>query len=895
MIAAFFLAAAAHAATLPGLPIEFDTDPEGRWVLPASLPAGFAEAGVQPGWPLTAVEGHKLDDLEAIRRMVAAGPARSVQLHFDTDAGETVVVVPRAPLVQVDDLGLLPWPADFRAGETSWLDATDGFPLLRDASGNAWRVDPATGAQTDVNAPDDTQPGTIPAVWWSLSTRDWVLQRADGLQMADAAGAEAALAGAWRIRGFQGAPGDHLLVPGPEGLEVLSVTWPRDTPELPVCVPDLPESCLVSGRQVVATLGERAGGPEEARRQFGLACSGGVYRACLESVAMADDRRAKEAQACVAQDANSCHALGRHRLDALPDDTDPDVVTMGILEYACSVDASGSLGERLRRLEDVGDGCMMLSGAFDTLGVQDRALLTLDQACVLGRASACERATSRRAEAFALKTVRECEDPGLPLASSCVQLGILLQQREIKATTLDDFSAFLRACELGDEQGCVLLGDYVDRWGITHPRVVAAERTLQAACDDGEQRACVGSAHLLVRHEPRTDAYGQALTQFATACAAGLPSACIAGAEQRRIGQARKVEAPEPVGLWTSACDLDSAPGCAGLGERLSRSKKTWDATYMAWTKACDTGEAGACTDLGRFVTNKHDPAWPGEQSSEAYLRQGCDNGDAEGCFWLADADLPKKGDPPEPAYLLLEQSCEGGHGDACAELGRVHMQRKTSFDDEIAANHMEAACDAGHFESCKELGTMYLRGKGVEKDRTRAKELAQRYSVNARRRHLRLGGHLGFPYVAGAEGELVLPIPVGPALSVTGSYSYLPTLGGVMSQLQGDSMPDVSQDLWYADAGVRIYPNNKARGLYGMAGVHRIQAVGGALQAPITREGVSARLGMYNENKAFYTRVEMGIAQYGMVDLADFDDDETGTFPLVQATLGVSFGLAVF
>jgi TPR repeat protein len=895
MITALLLVGAAHAGQLPGIPIDFATDEEGRWALPEALPAGFAEAGVQPGWPLTAVEGHKLDDLEAIRAMVAAGPPRPVQLHFDTEEGETVVVVPRAPLVHVEDLGLLPWSAGFQAGETMWLDAADGFPLLRDATGNAWALDPATGAQTDVNAPDDAEPAAIPDVWWALSGRGWVLQRTGGLVETDAAGAREALAGAWRIRGFQGAAGDHLLVPGPDGLEVLSVTWPRDTPELPVCVPGLPESCLVSGRQVAATLAELPGGRAEAERHLGLACGGGVYRACLEAVALTDDKRAKDAEACVAQDANACHAIGRARMADVAEDADPDGVTMGILEYACSVDASGSLGERLRRLEDVGEGCMMLSGAFDTLGVADRALLTLDQACVLGRAAACEEATARRAEAFALKTVQECEAPSLPLASSCVQLGLLLQQRDISATTLDDFGAFLRACELGDEEGCVLLGDYVDRWGIAHPRVVKAESTLQSACDEGEQRACIGSAHLLVRHEPRTEAYGQALTQFAAACAAGLPAACIAGAEQRRIGQARKVEAPEPVGLWTSACDLDSAPGCAGLGERLSRSKKTWDETYTAWTKACDTGEASACTDLGRFVTNKHDPAWPGEQTPEAYLQQGCDNGDAEGCYWLAEADLPKKGDPPEPAYLLLEQSCDGGYGDACAELGEVHLDRKTSFDDEIAAGHMQAACDAGHFESCKELGTMYLRGKGVEKDRTRAKELAQRYSVNARRRHLRLGAHFGFPYVAGAEGELVLPIPVGPALSFTGSYSYLPTLGGIMEQLQGDSYPDVPGDLWYADAGVRLYPNNKGRGIYGMAGVHRIQAVGGELQQPITREGLSARLGMYNENKAFYTRVEMGIAQYGMVNLQDFDEDETGTFPLIQATLGVSMGLAVF
>ena len=189
----------------------------------------------------------------------------------------------------------------------------------------------------------------------------------------------------------------------------------------------------------------------------------------------------------------------------------------------------------------------------------------------------------------------------------------------------------------------------------------------------------------------------------------------------------------------------------------------------------------------------------------------------------------------------------------------------------------------------------MYLRGKGVEKDRAKAKEMAQRYSINADRRLVRLGGRVGFPSLAGGEGELILPIPVGPAIGLTGSGSYLPGVGGVMVQLEGGSAPKVQPDMQYFDAGLRLYPNNKARGLYAMAGVHRLQATGGTLAAPLTREGVSARLGMYNEDKLIYTRLEMGIGQYGMINLRDFDEDETGRFPLIQATLAFSVGIALF
>jgi len=894
------LIALAHAQTLPGIPLTFEVDDGGTWTLPEDLPAAFADAGAEPGWVLLTVDGKEMDEPAEVARRVAAGDAREVQLLFEIPPKnpyarvkeEAILVFPRAPLVFAEDLGALPWPEGFAPPVQSalWRADAHGYPALVDAAQTAWVLDPATGEQIAAAAPEGEL--EIADLWWALTDAAWAVDTPDGVQTGDAAAAQALMPNAARLESFQGRLGDHLAIPTEEGLWIVAIHWPGGTPPLPICNPAVPETCLTSGRQIHATLAQRPGGREEALHHLDLACVGGVTRGCFEAVALEDPLESAPIEACLSGEVESCHDVASARLALAPDAPTPR--TTGLLEYACQVDASGSLGERLRRVEAVGEGCIMLASAYDALGEPDRALLSLDQACVLGRADACEDAEHRRHTAFALRTVRECEDEELPVASACVELGALLQVEPVAATEMDAFDAFGRACELGDEEGCILLGDFVDRWGIEHPRVIAAEDELIAACEGGEQRACLGAAHLLVRHEPRTEAYGQALVVFSGACDAGLASACIAGARQRRIGDARKVEAPEPVDMWTSACDRHSAPGCLGLGEQLARSKKTWSAAFDAWTRSCDIGEPHACTELGLLVSERHPEPWDGEQARDDYLTRGCESGDAEGCYWLAEPELPRKAEPPEPAYVLLERSCEGDFGQGCADLADVHIYRKDSFNDEIAARYYGRACDNGHFDSCKELGDMYLRGKGVERDRARAKELLERFQFNAARKHVRVGLQAGFPYLVGGHLELVAPIPAGPTFSVVGSGTWLPALGTALLFLEGQEEPAQNPDLIYYDAVARLYPNNKARGIYAGVGWHRMSTSGGGLAQPLSRQGFSLRFGRHSADRAFYSNLELGLASYGVVDLNHFDEDETGTFPLIQPTLGISFGGAV-
>lgn len=882
--------------TLPGVDLPFVVGPDGRWHIGEPVPATMGAAGVLPGWALVAIDDVPVTDPLAARRSVADGPSRDLRLRFETGKDETtVVIVRRARLVAAERLRTVAWPAGFPPA-TEWRADAGGRPVVTDGK-QAFALDAAATGWTST-APAEA-PLAVPEVFWSLSNDAWVLDRGGAPEVVARSAARDAFAGAAWLPSLGAEGDDALLVARPQGVEVYEVRFPRGTPSLPTCSPLVPETCLASGRTLLAELGDRKGAPEEARRQLGIACEAGVHRACFEATALDVPDLAAAARACTEGALEACARVSTDRLEA-----DGDAIsstTLGLLELTCELEGSGSLSERLHRIEDVGAGCARLATAYDVNRLPDQALLALDRACVLGRAEACEVATARREAAFAARIVRECEDPAHPVATSCVDLGRLLVAGPVAAASLDEFSAFLRGCSLGATVGCLLLGDYVDRWGIADPRVRSAEDQLSGSCDAGETRACLGAGHLLVRHEPRSAEYGRALTLFDRACQQGLGEACVAGANQRRIGEAQEVAAPDQATMLGTACGLANAEGCSLLAERLVKRDDTVPGAFDAWLKACDLGDPHACTELGALVAKRHDPPFPNEQTPPAWFGRGCNEGDPEACFRLAEPDLPKRGDPAEPVYVLLSQSCDGEFGEGCARLAGVHLDRQTSFDEERAAVHLGTACENGHFLSCKRLGVMYARGQGVERDRQKSRELLDRFRRNAPRRYVRLGAQLGLPSAAGGEIEAVLPIPI-PALSVGAGYSRLPLVGAILPLLEGvedpSSDPPSGADYRYVGFTGRLYPNPRARGLYAFLGYDQAHASGGYLREGrvFDRDGYRVGAGIRTDHKYTYVGLEAGLGVYGIVDLQDFDEDsDPGIIPVVQTTFALSVGFAPF
>ncbi len=938
---ALLVSTAAGGAQLPGLPLAFDAPSDQEWVLAAELSPDLVAAGAEPGWQLVAIDGAPFTSGAAARRAVARGPARNVRLHFlipleepefeegdeaqeasadsetppadvptpppgegaadDASEGEdeaappepeeVILVLQRAPLVRAEEVGILPWPEGFAPGTEPWRETRRGAPVLVHEDGVEWVLDIDTGALALADKGVRWE-RDLPEVFWALSGARWVIDGSDGLTEGDAGWALETLAGAARARSFQGSPGDHLFLPTPDGLEVYTVEWPRGTPDLPMCRSSIPESCLASGTQIIEQLDGRQGARQEATRQLTMACVEGIHRACTEALALQDSSLAERLRSCVDGDVASCNEVARERMDGHA--VGADLLTTGLLEHSCDMESAGSLGERLRRLDQTGEGCVLLSQVYDAREMPDMALLNLDQACVLGRADACEEAASRRHQAFAARVVRECLDDEQPISSSCTDLGRLLLVEEVPASELDAFDTFSRGCSLGAVESCILLGDFVDRWGIENPRVIDAGDRLIESCEKGRQRSCLGAAHLLVRHEPRTESYAEALHLFNVACQNGLSEACVGGAQQRRIGKAKKLNAPGPEQMWQAACDQHNAQGCDGLGERYAKSGKTSIQAFEAWNKACSLGEPSACTSMGRLVDENHRVEWPQSEPASYYLTLGCDNGDPAGCYWLAEDSLPKKGAPSEADYLLLERSCEGEFGDGCAALADVHLERHTNFDYEIAARHLDTACSRGHFPSCKVLGTMYMRGKGVERDRERASELLERFRYNMPRKHLRLGVNAGLPTILGGEGELVLPIPIGPAISIGGTYSYIPYGGGLLMALEGRDIPPSAPNLASISLMARLYPNTQARGIYFAVAGHQVDAWGNDLNSPIQRQGWSVRVGTRADTGRGYTGLDIGLFQLGFIDLDDFDGKGETLIPLINTAFSFSAGLAL-
>ena len=225
----------ASAATLPGIALEFDVLEADRWVLPEDLPALFLDVGALPGWELTAIDGRAFTDGVSAQRQVLTGPGREVQLHFltppedgaapvdgSTPSEETILIVPRAELILVSELGLLPWPEGFVPGVGTWLSSSGAEPLLLDAAETNWVFDPATGALTPFSGSAWGE-RSVPEVWWSLSGVElWAVDRSQGLEAGGVEWAREQFGSAVRVMSFQGRSGDHLVLAGDEGLQVLT-------------------------------------------------------------------------------------------------------------------------------------------------------------------------------------------------------------------------------------------------------------------------------------------------------------------------------------------------------------------------------------------------------------------------------------------------------------------------------------------------------------------------------------------------------------------------------------------------------------------------------------------------------------------------------------------------
>ena len=184
----------------------------------------------------------------------------------------------------------------------------------------------------------------------------------------------------------------------------------------------------------------------------------------------------------------------------------------------------------------------------------------------------------------------------------------------------------------------------------------------------------------------------------ALACAGGDLIACRKRAEDlvaANPGARGLIEADKLFDKTCSAGDVEACRGWAGLYERFILAGYDIRQKHKAYEAACKHGDARSCTGYGYVA----DARLSSDARAALFLR-GCDLGDGVGCLEVA-------------------------HGSFAQELSRLGRAANVLLARGIEL--VDAACKHGDSRACDHFAFAYKSGRGVAKDRARARELSSR------------------------------------------------------------------------------------------------------------------------------------------------------------------------
>jgi TPR repeat protein len=141
---------------------------------------------------------------------------------------------------------------------------------------------------------------------------------------------------------------------------------------------------------------------------------------------------------------------------------------------------------------------------------------------------------------------------------------------------------------------------------------------------------------------------------------------------------------------------LDKGARRVIAGGKIENAAKDYETAASYYERACHLGAGSACTRLGVLAST--------------------------GVFSAADE---------KRALALYEKGCGSGDAEGCDVAGNTYYQGRRNGaiarDYEKAAVFYEKGCALGEGGSCHTLGNQYSSGKGVKRDKKRAKALHKR------------------------------------------------------------------------------------------------------------------------------------------------------------------------
>jgi TPR repeat protein len=167
--------------------------------------------------------------------------------------------------------------------------------------------------------------------------------------------------------------------------------------------------------------------------------------------------------------------------------------------------------------------------------------------------------------------------------------------------------------------------------------------------------------------------------------------------------------------------------GCAMVGYALLHGSHSSanDALRAAelLTGACRRGDAAACSEAGSQYLNGVGMT-PNKAAANQFFRQGCDGGDAMGCWALGSQETgQRRASLLAKARDLAPKACSAGSARDCSVVGQMSLKGEgVPRDPSAAVLPLQRACDASLIGACMSLGLLLYSGaSGVPRDQVQS------------------------------------------------------------------------------------------------------------------------------------------------------------------------------
>ena len=184
-------------------------------------------------------------------------------------------------------------------------------------------------------------------------------------------------------------------------------------------------------------------------------------------------------------------------------------------------------------------------------------------------------------------------------------------------------------------------------------------------------------------------------------------------------------------------------------------------------------------------------------------LRQACDGGNMEGCYYLGELYENGQGGAQDFALArtVFQKACDGGNMESCDNLGKLYENGQGGAQDYALARWVyQKACDGGNVEICDNLGKLYENGQGGAQDYALARTVFQKACDGG---NMESCDNLGKLYENGQGGaqDYALAYTVYVKACDGGNMESCDNLGKLYENGQGGAQ-DFAQARWvYQDA----------------------------------------------------------------------------------------------